>query len=142
VSDRIGYVKKFPTKIKFLSVEPLIGSFGAVDLSGIDWVITGGESGPGARECKPEWIREVRDLCLKYRVAHFFKQWGKPENNPIFKSAVELKKRLGNLAPTPTEVVNKLDPIGKGGSLIDDRSWKEMPGEFEVADYGTDELGI
>ena len=62
--------------IRFLSVEPLLGPMGEMDLSGIDWVIVGGESGPGARPMKPEWAREVRDQCNVTGVAFFFKQWG------------------------------------------------------------------
>ena len=62
--------------VRFLSIEPLIGAVGPVDLTGIDWVIVGGESGPGARPIHLEWVREVRDQCVEQRVAFFFKQWG------------------------------------------------------------------
>jgi protein gp37 len=62
--------------VKFLSVEPLLGPLGDLDLSDINWVIVGGESGPGAREMRPEWVTEVRDRCLAQRVPFFFKQWG------------------------------------------------------------------
>ena len=61
---------------RFLSIEPLIGAVGPVDLSGIDWVIAGGESGPRARPMQLEWAREVRDQCIAQNVAFFFKQWG------------------------------------------------------------------
>ena len=62
--------------IKFLSVEPLIGPMGNIDLGGIDWVIVGGESGPGARPMKPEWAKAIQTQCGKYEVPFFFKQWG------------------------------------------------------------------
>jgi protein gp37 len=62
--------------VRFLSIEPLIGPIGKLDLRGIDWVIVGGESGPGARCMRSEWVREVRDQCLESDVAFFFKQWG------------------------------------------------------------------
>lgn len=66
--------------VKFLSAEPLLGSLytaqASLDLTGIDWVITGGESGPGARPCDPDWVREIRDACTTASVAFFHKQWG------------------------------------------------------------------
>jgi len=62
--------------MRFLSIEPLIGPVGKLDLFGIDWVIVGGESGPRARPIKPEWVREVRDQCNENKIAFFFKQWG------------------------------------------------------------------
>jgi len=73
---RIDYLRKTAAKIKFLSVEPLLGSLGELDLSGIDWVIAGGESGPRARTMDAEWAREVRDQCIEQNVPFFFKQWG------------------------------------------------------------------
>jgi protein gp37 len=74
--SRIRHLHDAPAGIRFLSVEPLIGPMGQFDLAGIDWVIVGGESGPGARPMNAEWVREVRDQCLSSGVAFFFKQWG------------------------------------------------------------------
>jgi protein gp37 len=74
--SRIRHLQKAPAGVRFLSVEPLIAPIGQLDLSGIDWVIVGGESGPGARAMKPEWVRSVRDQCVDQGVAFFFKQWG------------------------------------------------------------------
>jgi protein gp37 len=62
--------------VRFLSIEPLIGPIGTLGLSGIDWVIVGGESGPGARPMHPDWARSIRDQCLLAEVKFFFKQWG------------------------------------------------------------------
>jgi Protein of unknown function (DUF5131) len=62
--------------VRFLSVEPLLEDLGKFDLSGIDWVIVGGESGNGARLMEKEWVLSVRDLCRQSRVPFFFKQWG------------------------------------------------------------------
>jgi len=62
--------------VRFISAEPLLGPLDELDLSGIDWVIGGGESGVGARPCRPEWARGLRDLCVKAGVAFFWKQWG------------------------------------------------------------------
>jgi len=74
--SRIRHLRDAPGGVRFLSIEPLIGPMGEIDLNGIDWVIVGGESGPGARPLKPEWVREVRDQCEDKGVAFFFKQWG------------------------------------------------------------------
>ncbi len=73
---RIDHLRRTRAHIKFLSVEPLLGPLHKIDLTGIDWVIAGGESGPGARTVDAEWIRELRDRCLKQNVRFFFKQWG------------------------------------------------------------------
>ncbi len=76
VRDRIDYLRKTKAHTKFLSLEPLIGALPKLDLSGIDWVIVGGESGHGARPIKEEWVTDIRDQCLQAGVAFFFKQWG------------------------------------------------------------------
>jgi len=65
-----------PAYIKFLSLEPLIGPLLSLDLSGINWIIVGGESGAGARPMNPEWVRDIRDNCSKSNTPFFFKQWG------------------------------------------------------------------
>ena len=74
--SRIQHLRDAPAGVRFLSIEPLIGPMGMLDLAGIDWVIVGGESGPGARRMDTEWVREVRDQCVARGVAFFFKQWG------------------------------------------------------------------
>ena len=73
---RINDLRKTGANIKFLSLEPLLGPLPELDLSGIDWAIVGGESGPGARPMKKEWVLDIRDQCRKQNVAFFFKQWG------------------------------------------------------------------
>lgn len=73
---RIAHLREAPATVRFLSAEPLIGALGPVDLTGIDWMIVGGESGPGFRPMDAEWAREARDMCLAQGVAFFFKQWG------------------------------------------------------------------
>jgi protein gp37 len=73
---RIDHLRAAPVPIRFLSVEPLLEDLGLLDLSGISWVIAGGESGPGARPMEVDWIRQVRDSCSRAGVAFFFKQWG------------------------------------------------------------------
>jgi protein gp37 len=74
--SRIRHLQEAPAGVRFLSVEPLIGPMGKLDLTGIDWVIAGGESGPRARPMEREWVREVRNQCKENKVAFFFKQWG------------------------------------------------------------------
>jgi protein gp37 len=73
---RIDHLRRTDAHLKFLSIEPLLGPLPNLDLSGIDWVIVGGESGPGARPVDPEWVRNLRDQCLRAGVGFFFKQWG------------------------------------------------------------------
>jgi protein gp37 len=73
---RIDLLRATDAHVKFLSLEPLLGPLQNLELSGIDWVIVGGESGPKARPMDPVWVREIRDQCRAAEVAFFFKQWG------------------------------------------------------------------
>ena len=73
---RLRHLKQTKVSTRFLSFEPLLGSIGHADFEGIHWVITGGESGPGARKVEAKWVRETRDQCVTQQVAFFFKQWG------------------------------------------------------------------
>ena len=76
VLSRIDDLRGVPAAIRFLSCEPLIGSLAGIDLHGIQWVIVGGESGPGARPMQIEWVREIFRACRVEKVPFFFKQWG------------------------------------------------------------------
>ena len=73
---RIDLLRETAAAVKFLSLEPLLGPLPDLDLAGIDWVIVGGESGPGARPMQPDWARDIRDQCLNAGVPFHFKQWG------------------------------------------------------------------
>ena len=73
---RIDHLRGTGAHVKFLSLEPLLGPLPDLDLRNIDWVIVGGESGPGARPMDPGWVREIRDQCIHAGVSFFFKQWG------------------------------------------------------------------
>jgi protein gp37 len=73
---RADYLRDVPAAVRFVSAEPLLGPLEGLDLSGIDWLIAGGESGYRHRPVRREWIRELRDRCLTEHVAFFFKQWG------------------------------------------------------------------
>jgi protein gp37 len=73
---RIDHLRRTPAVVKFLSLEPLLGPLDDLDLSGMDWAIAGGESGPKARPMLIEWVRSIRDQCVAAKVAFHFKQWG------------------------------------------------------------------
>jgi protein gp37 len=73
---RADHLRKVPAAVRFLSLEPLLGPLGTLDLSGIHWVIVGGESGPGARPIEGAWVRDIRKQCRREGVPFFFKQWG------------------------------------------------------------------
>ncbi len=75
-SSRVEDLRTVPAAVRFLSIEPLLGPIENLDLSGIHWVIVGGESGPRARAMDPAWVCSIRDQCLCAKVPFFFKQWG------------------------------------------------------------------
>jgi protein gp37 len=74
--SRIECLRRTVAKVKFLSLEPLLGPIHHLDLACINWVIVGGESGPGARPVRQEWVTDIRDQCIEAHVPFFFKQWG------------------------------------------------------------------
>ena len=94
---RLDELRKVPAATRFVSAEPLIGSLVGLDLTGMHWLIAGGESGPGHRRMNPEWVRELRDACREQNIAFFFKQWGgrTPKSN-----GRELDGRLWDEMPT------------------------------------------
>jgi len=73
---RVADLQHAPAKVRFLSIEPLLEDLGEIDLSGISWVIVGGESGPGARPMRKEWVTSIREQCVAHGTPFFFKQWG------------------------------------------------------------------
>lgn len=76
VADRVDELRRVPAAVRFLSCEPLLGPLDGLDLSGMGWVIAGGESGPGARPVNPAWLARLRDDCQAASIPFFFKQWG------------------------------------------------------------------
>jgi len=76
VTERIRHLGQIPAHVRFLSVEPLLGPIPRLALSKIDWVIVGGESGPGARKMQPGWVQQIKTRCVAQAVPFFFKQWG------------------------------------------------------------------
>jgi protein gp37 len=79
---RIEHLRQTAAYTKFLSLEPLLGPLPQLDLKSIDWVIVGGESGPGARPLKQQWVLDIRDQCRAVQVPFFFKQWGGVRKKP------------------------------------------------------------
>lgn len=73
---RAKNLTKTQAAVRFLSIEPILESIGNLELSGIDWVIVGGESGPDSRPIEESWVKEIRDLCVTSSTPFFFKQWG------------------------------------------------------------------
>lgn len=113
---RIAQLREVPAEVRFISFEPLVGRVGDLDLDGIHWAITGGESGPRARRCDPEWVREILAWCDLYDVPAFHKQWGTWASNPL----------VCENGMTPQRAA-ELDPEGKGGSLVDGKHVKRWP---------------
>jgi protein gp37 len=74
--NRLDHLRSVPSSVRFVSFEPLLGPIGTFDLTGIHWCIVGGESGPGSRPLKKEWVTAIRDQCQAGAVPFFFKQWG------------------------------------------------------------------
>ena len=94
--SRVRQLAQAPIPVRFLSVEPLIGPIGKLPLTGIGWVIVGGESGPRARPMDEQWVRDVRDQCTDAGVPFFFKQWGEQER------AAALQTLLSNIPQAPS----------------------------------------
>jgi protein gp37 len=96
---RLDHLRETPAAIRFLSVEPLLEDLGELDLDGIDWVIVGGESGPGARPMHAEWVMSIQQQCVDAGVPFFFKQWGGVQKSRFGR---ELEGRTWNeLPPLP-----------------------------------------
>jgi protein gp37 len=93
---RIDDLRQTHAAVKFLSLEPLLGPIPNLDLTGIDWVIVGGESGPGARLMAEHWVTDIRDQCIEAGVPFFFKQWGGINKK---KAGRELEGRIWDQMP-------------------------------------------
>ena len=103
---RIDHLRRTKAHIKFLSIEPLIGPLGNINLRGIDWVIAGGESGPRARPMDPAWVRDVRDQSVRAGVSFFFKQWGGVQKK---RHGRELEGRTWDEMPELVTISQKFD---------------------------------
>lgn len=96
---RIDHLRDTPAAVRFLSVEPLLEDLGRINLTGISWVIVGGESGAGARPMRKEWVQSIRDQCQEAGVAFFFKQWGGVRKK---RTGRELDGRTHDAMPPPS----------------------------------------
>jgi protein gp37 len=103
---RIDELREASATVRFLSIEPLLEDLGEIDLTGIHWVIVGGESGPRSRPMQPAWVESIKDQCSSADVAFFFKQWG------TFAPKDGIIARLGKKA---------------AGRVLDGRTWDEYP---------------
>jgi protein gp37 len=134
---RIEHLRQTPATVRFLSIEPLLEDLGTLDLTGIHWVIVGGESGHGARPMHPDWARSIRDQCVAAGVPFFFKQWGEWRGySPITSEFYEATPYKMNGAEvhlwgepdgkTPLPISLR---IGKknAGRVLDGRTWDEVP---------------
>lgn len=113
---RIKNLQHSGAAVKFLSVEPLLEDIGRVNLAGIDWVIVGGESGPGARPMRKEWVISVRNQCQAQHVSFFFKQWGGVQKKRAGRSLDgktydEYPKRIQNPVVPEPERLNMLQRL-------------------------------
>jgi protein gp37 len=152
---RADHLRDTPAAVRFLSLEPLLGALPSLDLGRIGWVITGGESGPGARPTHPDWVRGIRDRCTSAAIPFFFKQWGawRPvaplaewlhtgaaggRNTGIVHLSGENRrgKAFGSLSnqlevfagdPSGADWVMERGPKNKAGRQLDGRTWDQMP---------------
>jgi protein gp37 len=154
---RIPLLLETPAALRFLSVEPMLGPVdlghclcrewaqGGLTLGRyLDWVIVGGESGAGARPMHPDWVRGVRDQCVRAEVPFFFKQWGEwtpGENVDLMRGVVDTATwfndrwifAMESLAYQDGHVDDQPDLYRMGkkraGALLDGRMWRQMPGD-------------
>jgi len=135
--DRIKWLKLADTAtVKFLSCEPLLSDLGMLNLSGINWVICGGESGHNARPVNPQWVRNIKNQCKKQDVPFFFKQWGEyrpytPEDIKNINKVVVFKDtNTGITFPGAPEMMIR---VGKSlaGAKLDGKEYKEFPKCFK-----------
>ena len=115
--ESISFVRP-PLRVRFLSIEPLLEDLGEIDLTGIAWVIVGGESGPGARPMKREWVVSIRRQCRDQGVPFFFKQWGgvrKKQHGRLLDNRTydEYPKRVSRPIPERAECVASAEEFGK-----------------------------
>jgi len=113
---RVDELRETPAAVRFLSIEPLLEDLGDFDLGGINWVIVGGESGPGARPMREEWVLSLRDQCRRVGVPFFFKQWGgvqKGKHGRLLQGQTysEFPNITGAPAPSATERARRLSRL-------------------------------
>lgn len=125
---RIDHLRRVPAAVRFLSLEPLLEDLGPIDLTGVHWVIVGGESGPGARPCNVEWIRSIVRQCREAGVACFVKQLGSnPDGDELWQPTGRVKRdRFGDL----THIQLRLTVADKKGGAME-----EFPADLRVREF-------
>lgn len=141
--DRLDHLRATPAALRWISFEPLLEDLGMIDLTGIGWVVVGGESGPRARPMHPDWARSVRDQCITAGVPFFFKQWGEFIPDKLLEHGMKrgvVMKRDGSrptLMSLPAMMDGSFDfqgyqhfsAVGKkaAGAMLDGREWRQFP---------------
>lgn len=140
--ERIPWLLKIPAVVHFLSCEPLLGhidlelsgaNYGRDDLNEmVNWVIVGGESGPGARPLHPDWVRSIRDQCLEADTPFFFKQWGAwTPNHGLLNGTMEKMRQFrsydqNRYVELDGVFLNRMEKKN-AGRMLDGREWNQMP---------------
>lgn len=122
---RINHLRASPAEVRFLSVEPLLEDLGKINLAGINWVIVGGESGPGYRQMKTEWVDSIQKQCEESGVPFFFKQWGGFPKSKAGRTLNErtyddMPNRSIKTIPPRTERLKIINDL-----LLDEEDWRE-----------------
>ena len=113
--ERLPHLLETKTALRWLSMEPLLGSVEIKSLEGLDWIVVGGESGSEARKMEADWVRSIRDACKKEKVPFFFKQWGKfgEEGQELKGKATKAKPKLDGVVHNNWPEQTKVDTVGK-----------------------------
>ncbi len=134
-----------PAAVRFMSLEPLLGPIDGTDLSGIDWIIVGGESGRGARPMHPDWARLLRDRCVSAGVPFLFKQWGEwlgvlGAEHDLWEPHAYVNALTGEVSDENSAVASGGDwtgvfRVGKkaSGRVLDGRTWDQFPADDACA---------
>ena len=141
--DRLDDLRATPAAIRWVSFEPLLEDLGEIDLTRIDWVVLGGESGSSARPMHPDWARSIRDQCVAARVAFFFKQWGEWVPDKLLDHGMKrgIMMRPDGSRPTLMSLPAMMDgtfdfqgyqhfsAVGKkrAGAMLDGSEWRQFP---------------
>jgi len=124
VLARVDDLRCVPAAVRFLSCEPLVGPVGALDLAGIDWVMVGGESAPGARPMQIEWVRELFRACRKSEAAFFFKQWGGVQKH---RTGRELRGKTYDEMPVAKRRSDRLQAVAMPSDSLQPKSDCALP---------------
>jgi protein gp37 len=130
-SYRANHLRRVPSAVRFVSAEPLLGPLPSLNLTQVDWLIAGGESGHHSRPMHPEWARDLRDRCRDANVAFFFKQWGSwaPADGPTTVTvAFDGSTRL-NSDPELADTAVRMRRVSRvtAGRVLDGNTWDQLP---------------